>query len=325
MYRKNVASQNLGFGLVNATTGAALTGATVSAYRSIDGGAQAAVTGTVSELANGQYNLALSQADTNGNNISFLFTATNAIPLTLDIVTTDANPYDAVRFGLSALPNAAAAANGGLATVDASNAVKVQSGTGANQISLSSGLVSLSGTQTFNVTGNITGNLTGSVGSVSGAVGSVTGAVGSVAGNVGGNVVGTVGSVVGNVGGNVSGNVDGTVGGVTMSTLNTNVTAIKAKTDNLPQGIRKNTSLSGFTFTMVDSTDHITGKTGLTVTATRSLDGAAFAACANSVTEISNGAYVIDLAAADLNANTVMLKFSATGADTRFIQVFPQT
>jgi hypothetical protein len=47
---------------------------------------------------------------------------------------------------------------------------------------------SLSGSQTFNVTGNITGNVTGSVGSVSGAVG-------SVAGNVAGNVVGSVASV----------------------------------------------------------------------------------------------------------------------------------
>ena len=47
---------------------------------------------------------------------------------------------------------------------------------------------SLSGSQTFNVTGNITGNVSGSVGSVSGAVG-------SVAGNVAGNVVGSVASV----------------------------------------------------------------------------------------------------------------------------------
>lgn len=54
---------------------------------------------------------------------------------------------------------------------------------------------SLSGAQTWSLTGNITGNLTGSVGSVTGAVGSVTGAVGSVTGNVGGNVVGSVGSV----------------------------------------------------------------------------------------------------------------------------------
>lgn len=44
---------------------------------------------------------------------------------------------------LGRVPNVAAAANGGLPTVDASNAVKVQSGTGANQISLASGLVSI--------------------------------------------------------------------------------------------------------------------------------------------------------------------------------------
>jgi hypothetical protein len=55
---------------------------------------------------------------------------------------------------------------------------------------------SLSGTQTFNVTGNITGNLSGSVGSV---LGNVAGSVASVVGNVGGNVVGSVGSVLATV------------------------------------------------------------------------------------------------------------------------------
>lgn len=48
---------------------------------------------------------------------------------------------------------------------------------------------SLSGTQSFNLTGNITGNLSGSVGSVSGNVG------GNLVGNVNGNVVGSVASV----------------------------------------------------------------------------------------------------------------------------------
>jgi hypothetical protein len=66
---------------------------------------------------------------------------------------------------------------------------------------------------------------------------------------------------------------------------------------------------------MVSSTDHVTPTTGLTVTATRSLDGAAFEACANAVSEIGSGWYKIDLAAADLNANIVALKFTATGAD----------
>jgi hypothetical protein len=114
MYRKNTAGQNLSFVLVNASSGAALTGATVTARRTIDGGAQAAATGTVSELANGEYNLALSQADTNGNEIGILLTATNAIPVHFTLITTAADPTDAVRFGLSALPNAAAGATGGL-------------------------------------------------------------------------------------------------------------------------------------------------------------------------------------------------------------------
>src|SRR4051794_419087 len=114
MLRKNVASQYLYFALVNATNGAALTGATVTGKRAIDGAAQASVTGTISEEAGGQYKIALSQADVNGNNIGYLFTATNAVPVNLSVVTTAADPTDSVRFGLTALPNAAASAVGGL-------------------------------------------------------------------------------------------------------------------------------------------------------------------------------------------------------------------
>jgi hypothetical protein len=88
--------------------------------------------------------------------------------------------------------------------------------------------------------------------------------------------------------------------------------------------IKKNQALSGFTFVMIDTLDHVSGKTGLTVTATRSLDGAAFGACANAVAEISAGAYKIDLAAADLNGNSVLLKLAASGADTRFIEIVTQ-
>jgi hypothetical protein len=62
------------------------------------------------------------------------------------------------------------------------NGVSLGTGLTVNDITTKSGY-SLSGTQTFNVTGNITGNLSGSVGSVTG--------------NVGGNVTGSVGSVTG--------------------------------------------------------------------------------------------------------------------------------
>lgn len=82
-------------------------------------------------------------------------------------------------------------------------------------------------------------------------------------------------------------------------------------------GFKKNTEVPAFGFIMFDSTDHVTPKTGLTVTATRQLDGAAFGACANAVSETgTTGFYQITLAAADMNANIVVLKFTAPGADT---------
>jgi hypothetical protein len=77
--------------------------------------------------------------------------ATNMEDVPLQFELDAVNYQDAVHFGLTSLPNAAAAANGGLPTVDASNAVKVQSGTGANQISLNAGLVAIDTTRTFAV------------------------------------------------------------------------------------------------------------------------------------------------------------------------------
>jgi hypothetical protein len=167
----------------------------------------------------------------------------------------------------------------------------------------------ITGSLTTTFTGNLTGSVasvTGAVGSVTGAVGSVSGAVGSVTGNVGGNVVGSVGSVAGAVGsvtGNVGGNVVGSVASVTAG-----VTLASSA------GIKKNTAKAGFMFLMTDAVTHAP-KTGLTVTSTRSLDGAAFGACTNSAAEVSNGWYKIDLAAGDLNGNTVALRFTALLAD----------
>jgi hypothetical protein len=88
--------------------------------------------------------------------------------------------------------------------------------------------------------------------------------------------------------------------------------------------INKNTALNNFSFLMVDSTDHVTPKTGLTVTAERSIDGAAFAACANAVAEVGNGVYKINLAATDLNGDVITLKFTAAGADQRTITIVTQ-
>jgi hypothetical protein len=241
MYRKNTAGQFIALAAVNATTGAALSGATISGRRCLDG-TFAAIGATITEDTGlGFYKVALAQADTNGNNCEFFFTATNMVPVCINIVTTAADPTDSVRFGLTALPNAAAGGAAGIPVVgtgtnnfksDASanvtfantsiatvttvtnqltaaqiatgvwtdttagdfttalsigksimNGVALGTGLTVNDITTKTGY-SLSGTQTFNVTGNITGNLSGSVGSVTGAVGSVTGAVGSVTAGV---------------------------------------------------------------------------------------------------------------------------------------------
>lgn len=104
-------------------------------------------------------------------------------------------------------------------------------------------------------------------------------------------------------------------------TIDTVVDAIKAKTDNQPAGVQKNVALPQFVFLMVDSTDHITPKTGLTVTAQISKDGGAYASAANSVAEIANGLYEVDggYTQAEMNADAIALRFSATGADDRTI------
>lgn len=256
---------------------------------------------------------------------------------------------------------------------DLGTSVLLSSGTGTGQISLSSGLVSLSGTQTFNVTGNITGNLTGSVGSVTGAVGSVTG-------NVDGDVVGSVGSVSGLTASNLDTTISsrmatysqptgflaatfpsGTIANTTNITAGTMTTttdltnaptagdftaAMKSSLDAATpasvvgavgsvtaavtvgtinasaSNVKKNTSFD-LSFPMTDETTHAP-TAGYTVAATRSIDGGAFGACANSVTEVSSGVYNIILAAADTNGNSIIYRFTATGADDRLMSVITQ-
>lgn len=82
---------------------------------------------------------------------------------------------------------------------------------------------------------------------------------------------------------------------------------------------KKNQALASFAFLMTDSTTHnpVTGKT---VTVTRCIDAGTFAAgTLSAVTEISNGLYRVDFAAADLNGNVVTLRATASGCDDLFV------
>lgn len=97
-----------------------------------------------------------------------------------------------------------------------------------------------------------------------------------------------------------------------LNAIDVDITSVLAR---LPIRITKNIPFNSFPFKMVDSTDHVTAETGLAVTAQRMIDGAAFAACANAVVEDTVGWYHIDLAAADVNGDVIVLRFTAAGAD----------
>ncbi len=84
-----------------------------------------------------------------------------------------------------------------------------------------------------------------------------------------------------------------------------------------PSGIIRNHNLNNFSFVMYDTNG--SPKTGLSITGYVKLDGAAFVPITNSPSEVSNGVYEVDLAAADLDGRICMFRMTAAGAvDTFF-------
>jgi hypothetical protein len=80
--------------------------------------------------------------------------------------------------------------------------------------------------------------------------------------------------------------------------------------------LKQSSTAQPLVFLMIDSSDHITGKTGLTPTVTLSKSGAAFASPAGSVTEIANGWYKVAGNATDTGTlGPLILHATGTGAD----------
>jgi len=185
------------------------------------------------------------------------------------------------------------------------------------------------------VTGGVAGDITGSVSALSNPsdVGTVTGGVaGDITGSVSaitnasdvGTVTGNIANVqdVGTVTGGVAGDVTGSVSGVAANVWNaarTSYATAGSFGQLVASGPPKNAIFSDLMFLMVDNTDHLTPKTGLTVTAYVSVDGAAFAAASGSVSEISNGIYLMDATAGDMNGSRLTFRFTATDADDTFV------
>ena len=123
--RRNVAGQHFFFQMRKASDGLAFTD-TVTGTLAKDAAADAAlnVGTTITHLANGKYRIALAQTDTDAVALGFSFTGLGALPITANFLTTNADPQDGVRLGLTALPNATPGGSGGLGTVNGANVMK---------------------------------------------------------------------------------------------------------------------------------------------------------------------------------------------------------
>ncbi len=174
--RKNVASQVIGAQMVSASDGSAFTGS-VTVSVTGDGGTQA--TGSVGSGActhegGGYHTYAPAQAETNHNLVAFTFSGTGAVPVTIQVYTESINRHDTVRLGLTALPNAAADAAGGLPISDAGGqSIDVA----ITQIGAIHG--KLPGKDYIAGTDNVDGNIemTDAIGNFAGSVGSVVSGV----------------------------------------------------------------------------------------------------------------------------------------------------
>jgi len=117
--RKNVAGQHVAFQMISTTDGSDVTTGTPTVYYTIDAGTQGTGGGAKVSEGNGQWSYAPAQAETNGNHVAFTMVLAGAVSQTSNQYPVAFDPSDAVRLGITALPNAAADAAGGLAISDA--------------------------------------------------------------------------------------------------------------------------------------------------------------------------------------------------------------
>lgn len=85
--KKNVSGQIIGVQMVSATDGSAFTG-TVSALVTKDGGTQTAGGGAVTHEGNGFHTYTITQSETNADHVAVTFTGTGAVPATIQVYTT---------------------------------------------------------------------------------------------------------------------------------------------------------------------------------------------------------------------------------------------
>lgn len=237
--RRNTAGQIVGAQLISKTDGSAVTSGTTTVYVTLDGGTQAAGSvgsGAATHEGNGYWTYAPAQAETNGALAAFTFVNTSACNTTVQIYTLAYDASGQVTGAQLAADQAVNVTKFGGTTVtgrDIGASVLLSSGTGAGQLSLSSGLVTLAAvTHTgaviptvSEVTGLTAANLDVAVSTRLASAG-YTAPLDAAATRT---AIGLASANLDTQLGAIAGYIDTEIG-----TLQTTATAIKAKTDNLP-------------------------------------------------------------------------------------------
>jgi hypothetical protein len=347
------AQRRMFFHAVDATDGiTAETGLTGAGRLSKNGAATAATTANIVEVDStnmpGRYYIEFTAAeiDTVGV-IEFRFKAAACAEVVARAQVVPFDPYDAVRQGMTALPNAAAGAAGGLLTCTNANELPanaiVAASLATDSITAAKIAADAIGASEFaqaaadKVWSSAARTLTAFSTALAVAVWDVLEAAIVTASSIGLKVKTNLDAAITSRLATASYTApdNASIAAILTDTnelqtdwvnggrLDLLIDAIKAKSDNLPSGVQKNTALNNFEFLMVDSTNQDPA-TGLAVTATRSIDGAAFAACANAVVEVANGIYKINLANTDLNGDVVTLRFTAAAAEDRLVTIITE-
>jgi len=112
--------------------------------------------------------------------------------------------------------------------------------------------------------------------------------------------------------------VDGIVGGIAYAFT------VWPYPFTITSNVKQGQALANFEFLMTDSVTHAP-KPAIAPSVTRSIDGGAFAAgTLSAVTEVSNGIYRVDFAAADLNGKVIVLQATEATCDTTFERLVTQ-
>lgn len=317
------------------------------------GAAFGAAAGTVTEIANGWYKVALTTADTNTlGDLAFYITGTGADDTDFVVQVVAFDTQDSAGLGLSRIDAAVSSrmatftlpTNFSTLVIDANGRVDISKWLGAAVNALIQGKVDgcvsiRSGTAQAGAATSITLDASASATTDLYKSAVILILAGTGAGQVRECTAYNGGTKVASIAPNWVTNPDGTsvflvmpadgvvVGSDAKAVLSADAhpgAVIPTVTTVTNLAVKKNQALNAFEFEMIDSADHVSAKTGLTVTAQRSIDGGAYSNCANSVVEVANGTYKIDLAASDLNGNVITLKFTSAGADTTKVTIITQ-